>query len=255
MRNLFLGVMLVVACLLTENQANAQWGRWHSSTANEGHWRGRGDYNRGTADVIRALGQSAIDQEIAIRMRIENKRDYVRMYWDRKIIRNEKWLEYQYSLDMRKQYNKTKNIEWFKNRKPTVLHVPGPHQLNKKTSTIFWHPILKSSEFDTHREYIQKLFRKKSNISQPVYQIIKGVDNMCALDILKRNVNKYRPIDYIEAKKMLIGLMNEARMRSKSVSQNCPFNKKDVCNEAKRIPCCSKCGCGCTDKSYCCCKK
>ena len=184
------------------------WGGFgfHASTAAEGYLRGRaavidaaGSYNANTA-------QAAISYEQARSLALENDRQYVQNYFQRKELNR----QYREALGTRPPSSEDL-AQQAKDAAPDRLN---KYQLDPVFGTINWPAALQGSEFAEYREAVERSFRHRdalnSGMGSRVQQTVAvTTDEMEAT--LKTQIRALSPMEYIQAKNFLQSLAYEAK--------------------------------------------
>jgi len=206
-------VAALVACLgLPCAEAWAQWGYngygygapYYSSTIGEGAQRGFADVVRSSGMAALAGGQAAVAGQQAYAQAIVNDRNAVQDYIDT----SRMLAEYQASL-RDKPTTPEQAYRWAHRDAPRMLNT---YEYDPISGQISWPLVLQDPAYVSYREMSQDFFRNRVQSPQKLkfddfQQMHELTENW--LGALRSNIVKYKPNDYIRARKFLESLAAE----------------------------------------------
>ena len=172
---------------------------------------------RGYASVLRAQGQyqldaskAAVNYEQARQQYIENKQKWTETYWKRKREGEaERAKDYEEKRAVRDRYRKSQDrLQTSQTSQPNrMTHA----EFDSNTGKIDWPEPLKSDAFAVHRQQLENEFalRAQTQITPQLAEDIRDSTNQLR-DVLKRNIRKMSPSDYISARQFIDRLAQES---------------------------------------------
>jgi hypothetical protein len=175
-----------------------------------------GNYMNGVANAVRAQGdynlttsQAYVNMGEAQRRNIENRKLWTDAYFDMR----------RANADYRAAERGPRGTQedWVRYAKEAAPNRLSPGELDYVTGGIAWPRALQDNEFTALRDELEKLYSKRADmggsIGPDTYRQIRNTTDAMQAQ-LKRNVKKYRPHEYIDAKKFIESLAYEARFTS-----------------------------------------
>lgn len=193
-----------VALALFAAVAQAQYWRYgngHASTAAEGYANGMGNVIRSQGIYNQLTAQAAISAEEAKKLELENRLKATQTYFELRKMNRE------YTAAERAATTPSSKYAARPTRKKLSVS-----QLDPVTGQITWMPVLMDAAFASYREKMQSIFtlRAQNESGDVTYTEVRQLAD--AMDeILKQQINYLKPQDYIDAKKFLDALADEAR--------------------------------------------
>lgn len=172
-----------------------------------------GNYMQGMASTVRAAGdynletsQAWVNAEEAKRREIENRKEWTDAYFEMR----------RANADYRAAERGPKGTpeDWVRYAREAAPARLSPGELDYVTGQIVWPRLLMADEFKDGREQLDRLYAtradKGGNIGPNGYQKIQDETDMMTA-YLKKNIKRFPPNEYLEAKKFLESLAYEAR--------------------------------------------
>lgn len=172
-----------------------------------------GNYYSGMANAVRAQGdynletsQAYINMEEAKRREIENRKQWTDAYFEMR----------RANSDYRAAERGPKGTpeDWVRFAKEAAPNRLSPGEIDYVTGRIAWPRLLQADEFKGGRKALDALFAdradKGGSIGPDGYQKIRDSANAMTT-YLKKNIKRYPPHEYLDAKKFLESLAFEAR--------------------------------------------
>ena len=208
MRTLTIVAVAVVA--FAARPASAQYPypyyQARASTAGESHARGMADVVRAAGDNNLRNSQAAINYEAARSAELDNRLKYTETHYEKKRMHDA------YKASKRRPPLTTE--EAHRLARIRAPKRPNGTQLDPITGDLSWSLLLQTSPFASHRKNLQKLFSARAasegSIGVQQYSQIKRTTD-AILEQLRRNIRRYPPQDYVEARRFVRGIAYEAR--------------------------------------------
>jgi len=170
----------------------------YSSTLEEGAQRGYADIVRSVGMANLLTGQAAVQVEQARKAYIENQAKATQTYFELRRYNAEARHRTPLSLD---QY-----VRLAREMAPEPLTAT---QLDPLTGTVSWPAPLRLPQYEAFRQRLDRLFQDRATGYLVYGEIQQAVEEFQAL--LKADIMKFQPDDYIVAKKFLDSLAWAAR--------------------------------------------
>lgn len=172
-----------------------------------------GNYYNGVANAVRAQGdynlstsQAYVNMEEAKRREIENRKAWTDAYFEMR----------RANSDYRAAERGPRGTpeDWVRFAKEAAPNRMSPGELDYVTGRIAWPRLLQSDEFKDGRESLDALFADRADrggsIGPEGYQKIRN-ETAAMTAYLKKNIKRFPPNEYLDAKKFLESLAFEAR--------------------------------------------
>jgi hypothetical protein len=179
---------------------------YRASTAGESHARGFADVVRSAGETNLRNSEAAINYQEARSRHLDNRLKGTQTYFEMRRINKS------YRDEQRKPRRSTEQLfRIAQGDKPARL---TPAELDPVTGTIQWPIVLEDQRYQKYAEELQRQFAERAQTSGVIgfeaYEKIQQTINE-ALAALKSNVGRYKPNDYLAAKRLLESLAYEAR--------------------------------------------
>ena len=172
-----------------------------------------GNYYNGVANAVRAQGdynlstsQAAVNLEEAKRRDIENRKEWTDSYFEMR----------RANQDYRAAERGPKGTpeDWVRYAKEAAPSRLSPGEIDQVSGQIAWPRVLQADDFKKGRDELERLFAiradKGGSIGIDGYQEIQNITD-ALLAYMKKNIKRYPPNEYLNARKFLEGLAYEAR--------------------------------------------
>jgi len=202
------GVALLLANIFASAaQAQRYWGpSYHSSTAAEG-------YARGWASIIRSQGQYHLDTSEAAKnyeearsMEMDNRYKWTKTYFEMKELNR----QYRAQIGPPRPSEEAL-VRFAQAGKPDRL---SDEQVDPYTGEIVWPTALRAEAFEEYRDKVQDIFSHRSQhgrlTADQAVMLEQTTDAM--LETLKGLIKKFRPNQYVEAKRFIESLAYEGQL-------------------------------------------
>jgi hypothetical protein len=201
------GSIAALLLVVSARAADAQWGVNYASTAAEG-------YARGLADVIQSAGQANLlnsaaagNYQAAESMYLDNRIKYTKTYYENKQLYKE------YKQSQTKPPPSSEQL--FRMSQIGVPKRLSANQLDPLTGEIAWPDILREDRYTQYRTALEQLFKTKAenpvDFNYDSYMKVDDLKNRWIADLTK-NINDYKPQDWVNVKKFIESLAFEARV-------------------------------------------
>ncbi len=195
----------IVACSsLVGAEASAQWGFYQSSTLQEGAQRGFADVVRSSGMAALQASQAEVNLQQANSQAIANDRSAVQDYIDT----SRMIAEYRASVRP-KPATPEQMFRWAHHDAPRAL---STYEYDPLSGSINWPLALLDPAYNQYRDVAQQFFRERVQSPQRIkfedfQQMQELTENW--LSALQSNITKYKPNDYIRARKFIESLAAE----------------------------------------------
>lgn len=183
------------------------WNGWYGTTAAGSYYQGRAAYLQSLGDYQQSQAQAAKNWQEAYAKYLENRSSAVRTYFELQKM-NRDYREAELKPPTREQAIRLSKLDL-----PIRMHAD---EVDPLTGRITWPYPLQADKFAAQRSQIEHWFAARmhsqtaTGIGSPLQtQIARLTDEMEAM--LKADVHKLQPMDYVTAKRFLQRLSYEAR--------------------------------------------
>jgi hypothetical protein len=212
-------IALAVALLLyaVVNTCHAQWvGGWGGGWGNNGASTVGQSYAMGMADLVQSAGQANLSNseaaknwEQASSMNLDNQLKNTKTFFEMRKMNT----AYRQAEDARFKGLTTED-SWRVAQMYTPKRLRST-QLDPVTGKIYWPIMFQNPAYDQYRQELEKLFVERESAHGSIgyenyMQIQKITDAMMAT--LKKNIDQYRPGDYLAMKSFVESLAYEASL-------------------------------------------